>query len=410
MAEKSCVIIGASHAGVSLALQLRKEGWTGAIRLIGAEPELPYHRPPLSKDFLSGAKTLDGIALRPRKSFEDNAIELLLGHEAVAINPAARSVQLQDGSEMPYSQLALCTGSRVRRLPEAERFANVFYIRTAADVARLSAQLAPGKRALIIGAGYIGLEAAAVLVKQQLDVTVLEMADRILQRVTGPILSAYLEAVHTAAGVHLHTATGIKAIEGGTNAEYVICTDGNRHAVDLLIIGIGIEPETRLAAAAGLEVEQGIVVDSHARTSDPCIFAAGDCTRHPSLLYGISLRLESVQNATDQARVAAANMAGKAIQYDAVPWFWSDQYTVKLQTAGIHSGYDNVVVRGDATDPASAGFALFYRLGERLLAVDCVNRPKEFMVSKQLLKLGAQPVAASLRDESQEPASWLQTF
>lgn len=407
MPESNCVIIGASHAGVNLALQLRKEGWDGGIQLLGAGPELPYHRPPLSKDYLAGDKSLEAIALRPQKLYDDNAIELMLGREAVRIDPSAKAVMLRDGQQLSYTKLALCTGSEVRRLPLTEGYGNVFYIRTAADVARLSTLIAPGKRAVIIGAGYIGLETAAVLVKQQVSVTVLEMADRILQRVTAPTLSAYLAAVHRAAGVEIHTGTTLSAIAGDGNVTEIQCADGSRYAADFVIVGIGIVPVDGLAVAAGLQVEQGIVVDAFARTSDPDIYAAGDCTRHPSALYGAPLRLESVQNATDQARVAAANICGKSVEYDAVPWFWSDQYAIKLQTVGLHTGHDEMVVRGDAASPDSPGFALFYRRGEKLLAVDCVNRPKEFMVCKQLLKAGINPAPALLQDESLEPMAWL---
>lgn len=407
MPESRCIIIGASHAGVSLALQLRKEGWIGAITLIGAEPELPYHRPPLSKDFLAGEKTLEAISLRPEKLYRDNTIELVLGKRVARLEPEAHRVTLDTGEELSYTKLALCTGSFVRRLPAAEGYNNVFYIRTAADVLQLGKLIGAGKRAVIIGAGYIGLEAAAALVKQQVAVTVLELADRVLQRVTGAEMSAYLETLHRHHGVTIHTATGVRGFTGSGDIDSVVCEDGRSYAADFVIIGIGILPQTELAMAAGLHVEQGIVVDAGARTSDPDIYAAGDCTVHPSAVYGRNLRLESVQNATDQARVAAANICGKETVYDAVPWFWSDQYSIKLQTVGLSQDYDNLVIRGDTETLENNGFALFYRRGIELLAVDCVNRPKEFMVSKQLLKTGRRVDAGLLADESVEPASWL---
>ena len=402
--------MGASHAGVSLALQLRKEDWQGAIQLIGAETELPYHRPPLSKELLAGSKTLDAIRLRPEKLYHDNDIELLLGKAVSQINRTDCSVQLENLNALSYSKLALCTGSSLRKLPFAVTARNVFYVRTASDVAALAPLVYTGMRAVVIGAGYIGLETAAVLSQQGVKVTVLEMAARILNRVTGEQLSRYMLQLHRAMGVEVFASTVVTAIEGGISIATVRCADGTVFQAELVIVGIGVIPNTELAEAAGLGVDGGILVNSNACTSDPSIYAAGDCTRHPSAIYGRMLRLESVQNANDQARVAASNICGKPLAYDAVPWFWSDQYKIKLQMAGLSENFDKVTCRGDSLNSDGRGFALFYFRNEVLIAVDCVDRPKEFMVSKQLVKAGVKLDGNWLADESVEPASFLKAL
>jgi len=383
---ENCIIIGASHAGVSLALQLRKEGWAGGIQLISAEAELPYQRPPLSKDFLAGTKTADQIRLRPEKAYADNSIELLLNSEVVSIDCTARTVLLGNGDAIPYSKLALCMGARARILPSAEPRENIFYIRTLTDLDRLARYALPGRRAVLIGGGYIGLEAAAQLTQKGVNVTLIEVADRILNRVTAPVVSDYYSALHSSHGVEIKTGVQIEKMSEANRVIEIRSTAGNIFNADFVIIGIGILPNVELAERAGLRIEQGIVVNEFAQTSDPHIYAAGDCTSHPSALYERHLRLESVQNATDQARVAAANICGKAVQYDTVPWFWSDQYDIKLQTVGLQNGHDTVVLRGNPGSFPNSNFAVFYLRDGRLLAADCINRPKEFMASKQLIR------------------------
>lgn len=405
MSAENCIIVGASHAGVSLALQLRREGWAGGIQLLSAESELPYHRPPLSKDLLAGTKTADLIRLRPEKVYADNAIELLLNCEATAIDCAERTIQLRDSRQIGYSRLALCVGARVRTLPLSGSNDNVFYIRTLADVTRLAGHVQGGKRAVLIGGGYIGLEAAAQLVQKGVEVTLLEATDRILNRVTAPVLSNYFYTLHKSHGVVIQTGVSIDAISGTDGAVSIRMNDGSEIEADFIIVGIGITPNTDLAASAGLQIDEGIVVDEYARSSDPFIYAAGDCAQHPSALYQRPLRLESVQNATDQARIAAANICGKNLVYDAVPWFWSDQYDVKLQTAGLNTGYDAAVVRGDPANASSTGFAVFYLRQGRLLAADCINRPKEFMASKQLIRSTVAISQAQLADEGTDLAT-----
>ncbi len=409
MTEQSCVIVGASHAGVSLALALRKEGWAGAIKLISAENELPYHRPPLSKEHLSGHKQLEHIRLRPRKVYEDNNMDLLLGTTVLSLNTANKSVQLSDGSTLHYDKLALCTGASVRKLPLNQDLDRVLYIRTATDVSQLQRYIPQAALAVIVGGGYIGLEAAAVLRKQGIAVTILEMADRILARVTGPVISEYMTALHMMHEVDIRTGIRVESIapvDESAQQLLVNCNEGEAIRADLVLVGIGVDANTALAEQAGLQVDDGIVVDDAARTTDPSIFAAGDCTRHVSPVYQRSIRLESVQNANDQARVAAANICGKELRYGAVPWFWSDQYHIKLQMAGLSEGFDEMLVRGDSGNDEE-GFAVFYKKEGRLIAADCVSRPKEFIVSKQLIARGMPVDNSSLQDESVDPASWI---
>ncbi|HAR91325.1 MAG TPA: pyridine nucleotide-disulfide oxidoreductase [Gammaproteobacteria bacterium] len=407
MTDRAQVIVGASHAGVSLALQLRREGWEGPIQLVGAEKELPYHRPPLSKELLSGQKELDAIRLRPEKIYADNDIELLLGTTALKIDKEQRSLHLHDGRVLQYANLALCTGAKVRQLPLALDSERVLYLRTAADVAQLQALAQPGKHAVIIGGGYIGLEAAAVLRKMELEVTVLEMAPRVLARVTSEVLSDYLTSLHMMHGVSIKTSTQVNGIQDHEGKLQVVCNDNTEYLADFVLVGIGVGPNTTLAETAGVSLDDGIVVDEQGCTSVPHIFAAGDCTRHPNRFAGGNVRLESVQNANDQARVVAANMVGKASIYDAAPWFWSDQYDIKLQMAGLNSNYDSTVTRGDPTNAENEGFCVFYLRAGELVAVDSVARPKEFMAGKQLIARGITPDKANIADEQIEPASWL---
>jgi len=413
VSKQCCVVIGASHAGVSLALQLRKEGWEGDIQLIGAESELPYHRPPLSKDLLSGEKNMEAIRLRPHKVFDDNAIELVLGVTALDVDPDAQTVQLSNGKRVEYSKLVFCTGANVNKLPMGQGLERLFYIRTAADVKQLQAVLTTAKSAAVIGGGYIGLEAAAVLRKLGLQVTVLEMADRVLARVTSRVMSEYMTSLHMMHGVEIRTRAHVTSLqeivdENGNKGVSIGCNDGRELQVDLVVVGVGVTPSTALAEAAGLEVSNGIVVDSSGKTSRDNIYAAGDCCSHPSQLYDRMMRLESVQNANDQARVVAANICGKPTEYKAVPWFWSDQYDAKLQMVGISEGYDKVVVRGDASNHED-GFALFYYKDGVVIAADCVKRPKEFMASKQLVMNRSAIGPEKLQDESVEPSNWLQS-
>jgi 3-phenylpropionate/trans-cinnamate dioxygenase ferredoxin reductase component len=405
MSEKSCVVIGASHAGVSLAMQLRKEGWEGGIVVIGAESELPYHRPPLSKEHLAGEKALDEMRLRPEKMFVDNKIELKLGLTVLQIDAEKKRVVLSDGQEVSYEKLALCTGSKVKTIPMGASLENIFYIRTAADVSVLSSQLKQASNAVIIGAGYIGLESAAVIRGLGLTVTVIELAERILQRVTGEIMSTYVSALHEKEGVSILTSTAVESIEGNGRVEKVVCQDGTTLPADIVIVGVGVSSNVNLAEAAGLEINHGIVVNQYTQTSNADIYAAGDCTVHPSQIYQRSIGLESVQNANDQARCAAANICGKQVIYDAVPWFWSDQFKTKLQMTGLSNDADEIVLRGDSALENESGFAVFYLKEGVVIAADCVGRAKEFMLSKRLVKDKIRIPASVLADESVETSA-----
>ncbi|OGT85116.1 MAG: pyridine nucleotide-disulfide oxidoreductase [Gammaproteobacteria bacterium RIFCSPLOWO2_02_FULL_61_13] len=386
----TCLIIGASHAAAQMGPSLRQSGWEGKILIIGDEPHIPYHRPPLSKDFLAGKKQMADIRIRPEDLYQKAGIEFLLGRRVEAIHPDRKRVRLDDGEELPYDNLALTVGSRVRRvdLPGVD-LAGVHYLRTAEDVEAIRKHVAPGANAVIVGGGYIGLETAAVLRSAGMNVTVVEMMERIMQRVTAPEVSAFYTRVHREEGVDIRCNLGVGAFEGQGRVEAVRCSDGTRLPADLVIIGVGIVPNVELARDAGLKAENGIVVDQHSRTSDPAIVAAGDCTWHHNPIYDRWLRLESVQNATDQARVAADTLCGKLTPYNALPWFWSDQYDLKLQIAGLSQGYDEVVTRGERDQGRS--FAAFYLKQGRVIAVDAVNRPPEFMTGKKLIT-EARPV------------------
>ena len=395
--SKTAVIVGASHAGAQLAASLRQDGWEGRIVLVGDEPHLPYHRPPLSKTFLSGEKGLHEILIRHAESYASHEIELMFETRVTAIDRPARELVLADGARLGYDKLALCVGGRARKveIPGAH-LPGVFELRSLADVERIREVLGTARQVVVVGGGYIGLETAAMLKKLEVAVTVLEAAPRVLARVTAPEVSAFYERVHAEEGVRILTGTAVAAFEGADRLTGVRDAAGVTHPADFAVVGVGIEPNVELAAEAGLEVRNGIVVDDCARTADPDIFAAGDCTMHPSPLYGW-LRLESVNNAVEQAKAAAAAICGKDKPHASLPWFWSDQYDLKLQIAGLSAGYDRLVLRGDAT--AGRSFSAFYLKGDRILAVDCVNRPLEFMQSKRLIADAVPVDAAALADE-----------
>lgn len=386
------VAIGAGQAGAALAARLRSGGHAGPITLIGEEPILPYQRPPLSKGYLLGEMGADRLTLRSADFYAEQDIALRLGAPVSAIDPRARTVTL--GTEtIRYDDLVLTTGSVPRRLPAAigGDLAGVYTVRTVADVDAERAEFSPGRRLVIVGGGYIGLEAAAVAAKLGLDVTVLEMAPRILQRVAAPETSDYFRALHTAHGVKILESTGLERLLG--EAGHVTAarlTDGREIPADFVIAGIGILPATQLAEAAGLVIENGIRTDSHGRTSDPHIWAAGDCASFP--WQGGRLRLESVQNAIDQADLVADNILGADKDYVPMPWFWSDQYDCKLQIAGLNTGYDRIVTRG----PDGAAMSFWYFKGDRLLAVDAMNDSRAYMVGKRLLETGRDVDAGAI--------------
>ena len=377
------MIVGGGHAAGQAAASLRQEGYGKAIVVIGDEPHLPYQRPPLSKEYLAGEQGLERIHLRPQKFYADRDIELRSGVRVSAIDRARNAVVCDDDTTLSYDRLLLATGSRPRRLnvPGCD-LAGVCLLRTIADADSIRDKLKPGARLVVVGGGYIGLEVASVAVRHGLDVTVLEMEERILARVTTPAMSAFYHRLHTGKGVAIRTGAKAAAFAGNGRLAEVMCEDGTSVPADLAVVGVGIMPNVELAEEAGLACDNGIVVDERAGTADERIYAAGDCTNHPNPLLGRRLRLESVPNAMEQSRVAAANMAGGERTYASVPWFWSDQYDLKLQMVGFSTDAEHEVVRGD---PDEETFATFHFRGDTLIAADAVNRPREFMVARQLV-------------------------
>mgnify|MGYP003147688090 FL=1 len=386
------VVIGAGQAGASCVAKLRNGGFEGKITLIGAEPCPPYQRPPLSKGYLLGDMTLERLFLRPEAFYADQGIALKTDCRVTAIDPEARVLSTTEG-EVAYDELVLATGSLPRRLPAAigGDLDGVFTVRDLADVDAMAPRFVKGAKVLIVGGGYIGLEAAAVAAKLGLEVTLVEMADRILQRVAAPETSDYFRALHEGHGVTLREGVGLERLLGEGHVTGARLSDGTEIAADFVITGVGIEPDITLAKAAGIEIDNGIKVDARGRTSVPGIWAAGDCTSFP--YRGGRIRLESVPNAIDQAEVVAENILGAGKEYIAKPWFWSDQYDVKLQIAGLNAGYDRVVTR---LGEGSASF--WYYLGETLLAVDAANDPRGYMVGKRLIEAGKSPDPALVAD------------
>jgi 3-phenylpropionate/trans-cinnamate dioxygenase ferredoxin reductase component len=379
------VIIGASHAGMAAAAELRRLSDSANIILLSAENVLPYQRPPLSKAYVSGDMTLEGLELRPQSWFTDHRIDLRLNTRVASIDREARQVALVDGGTVDYTSLILATGSSPRRLGEHQggTLENVLVMRDLADADVLKPLLKAGAKLVVIGGGYVGLEAAAVAAKHGLHVTVVEAAEHILRRVACPQTATYIRDLHEAHGVTVLEGRAVAGITGqGGKAAAVELGDGTSLPADMVLVGIGVIPETQLAHDAGLTVANGIVVDSALRTNDPDIYAIGDVASFPR--HGSHMRVESVQNAHDQALVAAANALGGDEHYDAVPWFWSDQYDLKLQMAGLNTGYTDVVVRKSSETAESH----FYFKGDEFLATDCFNDAASFVVSRRLLQMG----------------------
>lgn len=377
------VIAGAGHAAGQTIATLKKQKFAGEIVLIGDEPYLPYQRPPLSKKFLSGDLSAERLHVKPESFYNDPKIEVRLETPIVAIDRDSKTLRTVHGDSVSYDKLVLALGSRVRRLSiDGADLDGVHYLRTIADVNSIRAELKNRKHAVIIGAGYIGLEVAAVIRQLGLDVTVVEMADRVMSRVVSAEISDFYQIEHTSHGVKLRLSTGITAFRGSGRINAVEIADGEQVPADFAVVGVGIVPNTELAADAGLVVDDGIVVDDQCQTNDSNIYAVGDCTAHPNAIYNRQLRLESVHNALEQAKTAASNICGNEAHYSQVPWFWSDQYDLKLQIAGLSTGYDDVIIRGN---PADRSFACLYLKDGRLIATDAVNSPRDFLQSKVLI-------------------------
>lgn len=393
------VVIGGGQAASSVIASLRQWGYAGALTLIGAEMFPPYQRPPLTKAFMKGDLAEERLFFKHPPWYEDNDIDLVLATAATSIDRAARRVHIEHGGHLEYDVLVIATGSRPRHLtlPGAD-LDGVFYLRTLADVERIRRRLVAGTKMVAIGAGFIGLEAAATARQKDLDVTVLEYAPRVLARVTSPAISEFFQREHAARGVDIRTGVRVAHFTGANGkVTGVSVADGGVVPAHLVLVGIGIEPNQELAAAAELECNNGIVVDRDTRTSDPCIFAAGDCTRRPLVHYGRDGRLESVHNAIEQGRQAASAILGRPRPVEDCPWFWSEQYDIRLQIAGLLEGYDQTITRGD---PLQRKFCVFYLQGNRLLATDAVNSPQEFMQSKKLIAGRADFDVALLADDN----------
>lgn len=400
--KSGVVIIGAGQASAVAAATLRKEKYTGTIKILGDESQPAYDRPPLSKYYLAGEMELPKLLIRPEEFYADNDIDLHTNTRVVSIDADAKQVVTAADEVFDYDKLVIATGSRARRLnlPGSD-LEGIFYLRTLDDVDLIRQAMGSGKRLCVIGGGYVGLEVAAVASVAGLEVTVIETQDRILQRVTTPEMSDYYHNLHVERGVNIMRNTAVTGFEGTGSVSKVLCGDDTVDA-DLVIIGVGIVPNVEIAESAGIECDNGILVDDHGQTSNPDIYAAGDCTNHPNRLLGRRLRLESVPNAIEQARVACINLLGGDLEYASIPWFWSDQYELKLQMVGFSSDGEESVVRGDKS---TNSFAVFHLRDGCVVAVDAVNNSKAFMLGKRLY--GKSVDAKLLADESVELKSFL---
>jgi len=397
--ESICVIIGASHAGINHAFALRKEGWEGAILLFDKDPEIPYHRPPLSKTYLSNAEV---NLLKSVESYEKDNISLNLGVSVSSIQRKDRTITLSNDSVQAYDKLVIATGARpiIPPIPGIETATNLYPMRTAEDVANIrnAFQTSKNKRVVIIGGGYIGLETAASIKKLGGTVTVLERETRILARVTAPEMSEYFMQLHAEHGVDILTDKNVTAITNANDVNTVVCGDGSQFEADIIIVGVGIRVNLELAKEAGIVIENGILVNETACTNDSDIYAIGDCTFHFNPHYNRHVRLESVQNAVDQAKVAAAAICGKNPVYNAMPWFWSDQYDVKLQMVGLSQGYNQTLIRKE--DSETTKTSIWYFEDDVLLAVDAINNPKAFVLGTKFIKDGSKIDKSKLVDAS----------
>jgi len=396
---RNCVIIGGSHAGSQFAISLRQGGWLGNITIIGEERDYPYHRPPLSKTFLSGEKKIEDILLRPAELYEKSRISIRLGERVKSIDRANKSVITNNNNIINYDKLVIATGARVRKIPvPGSETEGIYYLRNSDDVNKIKSRIIANDHAVIIGGGYIGLETAASLRKQGMKVTVIEAMARVLQRVTAPELSNFYKRIHDEEGVEIFEeviATEFKKIDEKKN---ILTSCGKTFIGDMVIVGIGVIPNIELAESAGLAVKNGVEVNQFCQTSDPEIYAIGDVSWHYNEIYERFLRLESVPNATEQAKIAALHINEKPKAYNSLPWFWSDQYDLKLQIAGLSEGYNHIVIRGDIEKGRS--FSAFYFKDNNLLAVDAVNSPREFMFTKMVLTKGQKLNKEILSDNS----------
>ena len=378
------VVVGAGQAGIQCIASLRKEGYSGSITLIGEENHLPYQRPPLSKGFLSGATASDRLYLKKLEFFQENSIQLDLGVKATKIDRENCLVHLSDNKTIGYDKLVLATGSRVRKLNfPGSNLDGINYLRGIDDATLLKDGLLKSKNLVIVGAGYIGLEVAAVATEFDINITVIEMADRVMNRTVDPIISQYYEKLHINNGIKFILNESLEKVDGNNTVEHVICSGGSSIQADILVIGAGVIPNVELAEGSGLSCENGISVDQYGLTEDMKVFACGDCTNHPNEKLNRRLRLESVHNAMEQSKTVASSIMGKKTAYNQIPWFWSDQYDHKLQIVGLSGDQDEVLMRGSQEE---SKFMLFYLKEEEIIAIDAVNNPKEFLICRKLVE------------------------
>ena len=385
--KNDVVIIGAGHAGGMTAISLRQRKYQGSITLIGEENLLPYQRPALSKGFLAGDIEEKRLYLKSQDYFDKNNISIIRNCEVVAIDRNNKIVLLKNQKQLGYEKLIIATGSIVNKLKTSSRVTDLYYLRTIGDSLKIREKLRNKNKITIIGAGYIGLEIASIAIKKNLEVNVVELENRVMGRVVSSEVSDFFQKKHQSEGIKFKFNTSITDIEDQGKQKKIICSDGSCFSTDVVVVGVGITPNIELAKSSGLTCDNGILVDENGQTSDPHIFAVGDCSNHPNNIFKQRLRLESVQNAVEQAKSIAASIAGSVKPYQEVPWFWSDQYNIKLQIAGISQDHDHRVIRGF---PEEEKFAVFYQKEKRLIAVDAINSPKEFMVGKKWIAMQAK--------------------
>jgi len=381
------VIIGAGHAGGMTAISLRQQDYQGLITLVGEEAYLPYQRPPLSKGFLAGEMGKERLYLKTQSYFEKHNIHVIKERKVLDIDRDKKNILLDDRKQIEYGKLVVATGSTLNKINTSCRETNIHYLRTIADALKIQQALKDKNKITIIGAGYIGLEIASIAARKNINTTIIEMEDRVMSRVICPVVSDFFQKKHEAEGVKFKFNVSVIDIEDNHNQKQIKCTDGAVIDTDAVVIGVGIKPNIELAINSGLVCQDGIVVDENGQTSDESIFAAGDCTNHPNSVYHKRLRLESVHNAVEQAKSVAASISGESKPYHQVPWFWSDQYNLKLQIAGISQNHDQYVVRGDMEEEQ---FTVFYLKKKKIIAVDTINNLKEFFNGKKLIAMGAE--------------------
>ncbi|MGB0034361.1 MAG: FAD-dependent oxidoreductase [Candidatus Acidiferrales bacterium] len=393
------VIVGTGQAGFQTAASLREAGYQEPIALIGEEPHIPYQRPPLSKGFPLGLQDLESIELRPGKFYQDHKINLVAGTRVMAIDRTARQLTLAPGGRVPYEKLVLAVGARNRLLPiKGAELDGVLYLRSLDEAVVVKDRLKNAQGIVVIGGGFIGLELAAVACSLGKSVTVLEALPRLMSRVVAPIISDFYSELHTGKGVRVQCGASVTEIAGaGGKVQKVLLNDGASYRADLVLVGIGVVPNVELSRDAGLAVANGIAVNEFLETNDENIYAIGDCAEHPCSFAGARIRLESVQNAADQAQCVAATIAGRRERYCALPWFWTDQFDIKLQMAGISHGHDRIVTRGN---PENRKLSVFYFKGDRLVAIDSINRPLDHMVGRKLIAAGVMVTPEQAADES----------